>query len=151
MHPGSRPLPMLPVPVLRSAGRQSAKASGSKQKGTQGGKVNSKSIGTIGTGVKATASSQTIERLQRYPEANTLTCHDVLDTPLGDLPPNLAVKDSWPLVDRNNEKAMYAAAQGLFGVPVVLRMKSQGPTRRQTLPNVFFLPTAHPSLSGNHP
>jgi hypothetical protein len=95
-HPGSQRLPVLPVPVLRSAGRQSAKASGSKQKGTQGGKFNSKSIGTIGTDVKATASSETMERLQRYPEANTLTCHDVLDTPLGDLPSNLVVKDSWP-------------------------------------------------------
>jgi hypothetical protein len=140
-HPGSQPLPVLPVPVLRSAGRQSAKASGSKQKGTQGGKVNSKPIGTIGTDVKATGSSETIERLQRYPESNTLTCHDVLDTTLGDLPSNLAVKDSWPLVDRNNEKAMYAAAQGLFGVPVVLASyEVRGPNKT---PNTTerFLPS----------
>ena len=119
-RPETRPPVVLPAPVIPSAGRQSAKASGSKQKGTQRRKANSKPIGIIGTDVKATASSETIERLQRYPEINTLTCHDVLDTPIGDVPSNLAVKDSWPLVDRNNEKAMYTAAQGLFGVPVVL-------------------------------
>jgi hypothetical protein len=95
---------------LRSAERHVAKASGSKQKGTQGGKVDS----------EPTASAETIERLQRHPEAKTLTCHDMLDIPLDDLPSNLIIKDSWPLVDRNIGNAMYGAAQGLFGVPVVL-------------------------------
>jgi hypothetical protein len=69
-----------------------------------------------------------------------LKCHDELANPLGDVPLDLAIKDSWPLTDRNNEKAMYEAAQSLFGVPVVLASyEVRGPNK---IPNTTerFLP-----------
>ena len=68
-----------------------------------------------------TSPKAKIERIQRKPENNALTCSNkILDLLSNDVPSNLVVKDSWPLVGRNNEKAMYEAVQGLFGVPEVL-------------------------------
>ena len=64
-----------------------------------------------------------IQWIQRNPESNNLTCFDELldlDLHSKDIPSSLVVKDSWPVVSRNNETAMYEAAQGSFGVPEVL-------------------------------
>ena len=101
------------LPELHSAGT-SKQASGSVQKAAS-------SSATTEIVDSNTDPKAKIERIQRKPENNTLTCfNEMLNLHSEDVPSNLVVKDSWPLVGRNNEKAMYEAARGRFGVPDVL-------------------------------
>jgi len=52
---------------------------------------------------------------------------------------DLVVKDTWPLMEQNNEQQMYAAAQGLFGVPKLLASyEVRGPNELNT--TTRFLP-----------
>ena len=121
---------------------ESGQASGSGQNTASGSRATAEVENRRKVDSKSTDSEAKIERIQRKPESNALTCFDeILNLNLHsqDIPSNLVVKDSWPLVSRNNEKAMYEAAQGLFGVPEVLASyEVKGPDRNPHLTTRFL-------------
>jgi hypothetical protein len=115
----STDLKVLVLPEFHFAGT-SKQADGSEQKAASGSRATAEVVNRLMIDSDTDPKAK-IERIQRKPEKNALTCfNEMLHVHSKDTPSNLVVKDSWPLVGRNNEKAMYDAARGLFGVPEVL-------------------------------
>ena len=86
------------------------------------------------------------EPVEPQPENQILTCHDnIPNLRLEDVPSSFIVKDSWPLLIRNTEAAMYRDAQGLFGIPEVLGSYNvKGPNRKVYLTKNFIPADSEP-------
>jgi hypothetical protein len=146
--------PVVALPEFPFAGT-SKQAGGNGQKAQSGDRTMAEVVNRREADSNTSPKAK-IERIQRKPENNALTCfNEMLDLLSNDIPSNLVVKDSWPLVGRNNEKAMYEAAQGLFGVPEVLTSyEVKGPDGNPHL-TMRFLPACrkfwHIWTSVNYP